>query len=58
MTFLPKCGADKTVFQQTESFSLIKWIHNDFMNVKFGGMRNTQTWSNSTLYYERNLIVV
>ena len=46
MTFLPKCVA-KFVFQQTEGFSLIKWIHNDFMYVRFGDMRDTKTWITS-----------
>ena len=44
MTFLPECGA---VFQ----ISLcIVWIHNDSMYVRFGGIRNTKTWSKSTVY--------
>ena len=37
------------VFQQTEGFSLVAWIHNDFMYVRFGGMRNTKTWSKSNV---------
>ena len=36
------------VFQQTEGFLLIKWVHNDFMYVRSGGMRNTKTWSKSS----------
>ena len=36
------------VFQHTEGFSLIQWIHTDFMFVRFGGMRNAKTWSKST----------
>ena len=49
MTFLPECGADKSfVFQHREGFSLFKWMHNDFMYVRYGGMRNTKTWSKST----------
>ena len=28
-------------------FVLIKWVHNDFMYVRFAGMRNTKTWSKS-----------
>ena len=41
MTFLPECGADKSFFL------LIKWVHNDFMYVRFAGMRNTKTWIKS-----------
>ena len=48
MTFLPECGADILYFSRPEAFSLIKWVHNDFMYVRFGGMRNTKTWSKST----------
>ena len=36
MTFLAKCGTD------TKKVSLIKWIHNDFMYIRFGAMRNTK----------------
>ena len=36
----------QVLFQQTEGFPLIKWIHSDFMYVRFGGMRNTKTSSN------------
>ena len=39
MTFLPECGADS----REKLFSLIKWVHNDFMYVTFAGMRNTKT---------------
>ena len=60
MTFLSKCGADKSfLFQQREGFSLIKWIHNDFMYVRFGGIRNTKTWSKSTHwgeYFEKRIL--
>ena len=48
MGFFPEFSADKSVFQQKEGFSLIKWIHNVFMYARFGGMRNTKTWSKST----------
>ena len=29
-------------------FTPIGWIHNDSMYVRFGGIRNTKTWSKST----------
>ena len=45
MTFLPECGADN--FSRQKLFLLIKWVHNDFMYVRFAGMRNTKTWSKS-----------
>ena len=49
MTFLPECGADKSLyFSRQKLFLLIKWVHNDFMYVRFAGMRNTKTWSKST----------
>ena len=48
MTFLPECGADKSLyFSRQKFFLLIKWVHNDFMYVRFAGMRNTKTWSKS-----------
>ena len=43
MTFFLQFGAERRRF-----LSLIKWIHNDFMYVKFGGIRNTRPWSKST----------
>ena len=47
MTFLPEYVADN-VFQ----ISLcIIWIHNDSMYVRFGGIRNTKTWSKSRLLW-------
>ena len=42
MTFLLECGADKSVFQTSLCSA---WIHNDFIYVRFGGIRNTKTWS-------------
>ena len=49
MTFLPECGADKSIsLDRSFFFLLIKWVHNDFMYVRFAGMRNTKTWSKST----------
>ena len=42
MTFLPECGADSNIPTHL-------WIHNDSMYVSFGGIRNTKTWSKSTL---------
>ena len=47
MTFLPECGA--LYFSRQKFFSLIKWVHNDFMYVRFAGMRNTKTWSKSNV---------
>ena len=44
MTFLPECGAGKSI---EKNLSLFKWMHNDFMYVRFGGMRNTKTWHKS-----------
>ena len=32
--------------------SQIKWIHNDFMYLRFGGKRITKTWSKSNLTEE------
>ena len=34
-------------FSRQKLFLLIKWVHNDFMYVRFAGMRNTKTWSKS-----------
>ena len=48
MTFLPECGAGSI----KKDFSLFNWMHNDFMYVRFGGMRNTKIWSKSRLWYE------
>ena len=47
MTFLPECGADKRTlyFSRQKLFLLLKWVHNNFMYVRFAGMRNTKTWS-------------
>ena len=59
MIFLPECGADKICISLDRSFLLIKWVHNDFMYVRFAGMRNTKTWSksrcNQKSVRERNL---
>ena len=53
MTILPESVADKVfVFQHREGFPLLKWMHNDFMYVRFSGMRNTKTWSKSMMKYE------
>ena len=43
MTFLPECLADTE-----KDFSLLKWMHNDLMYVRFGGMRNAKTLSKSS----------
>ena len=34
-------------FSRQKLFLLIKWVHNDFMYVRFAGMRNTKTCSKS-----------
>ena len=52
MTFLPECGAD-LYFSRQKLFLLVKWVHNDFMYVRFAGMRNTKTWSKSSFPYVR-----
>ena len=46
MTFLPECEADKSIPLES-SFFIIKRVHNDFMYVRFSGLRNTETWSKS-----------
>ena len=33
---------------EEKDFSLFSWMHNDFMYVRYGGMRNTKTWSKSS----------
>ena len=45
MTLFPD-GANKSVFvfHQTVGSPPIRWIHNDSMYVRFGGIRNTKTW--------------
>ena len=35
-------------FSTQKLFLLIMWVHNDFMYVRFAGIRNTKTWSKST----------
>ena len=50
MTFLPEWGTDKMYFSIEKNFSLDKWMHNDFMRVRFSGVRNTQTWGKSRNY--------
>ena len=47
MTFFPEFGDDKNVFHQIVGSPPIRWIHNDFVCVRFGGIRNTKTWSKS-----------
>ena len=44
MTFLPEL-----YFSRQKLFLLIKWVHNDFMYVRFAGMRHTKTcqWGKS-----------
>ena len=37
-------------FSIKKDFTLFKWMHNDFMYVRFGGMRNTKTWSKSNCH--------
>ena len=52
MTFLPECGADKSLYFISDSNSPTHlWIHNDSMYVRFGGIRNTKTWSKSISVY-------
>ena len=58
MTFLPECGADIS----DSNIPTHLWIHNDSMYVRFGGIRNTKTWSKSaeTVVYfisKYNLII-
>ena len=49
MTFLPECGADKSLYFISDSnIPTYLWIHNDSMYVRFGGIRNTKTWSKSS----------
>ena len=45
MTFYQNVGL--TIFHQTVASPLTCWIHNDFMYVRFGRMRYTETWSKS-----------
>ena len=45
MTFLPECGA--VYFISDSNIPTHLWIHNDSMYVRFGGIRNTKTWSKS-----------
>ena len=47
MAFYQNLGLTK-VFYQTVDSSLIRWIHNDSMCVRFGGMRNTKTFGKSS----------
>ena len=48
MTFLPECGADKSLsFISDSNIPTHLWIQNDSMYVRFGGIRNTKTWSKS-----------
>ena len=53
--FFPEFGADKSVFHQTVESPPIRWIHNDSMYVRYGGIRNTRTWSKSK-YYPDNVL--
>ena len=46
--FYQNLGLTK-VFHQTVGSPLIKRIHNESMYVRFGGMRDTKTWSKSTM---------
>ena len=48
MTFLSELKAEFGIFHQTVGSPFIRWIHNDSMYVRFGGMRNTKAWSKST----------
>ena len=39
-------------FSIEQDFPLLKWMHNDFMYVRFAGMRNTETWSKSNKHVD------
>ena len=54
MTFLPECGADKSSDSHIPTHL---WIHNDFMYVRFGGIRSTKTWSKSSNTHEHNGLI-
>ena len=44
MTFFQEFAADKSMH-----FVPIRWIHNDSMYVRIGRIRNTKTWSKSSI---------
>ena len=48
MTFSDFGSHKNFFFHQTVGFPPIRWLHNDFMYVRFGGIRNTKTWGKST----------
>ena len=57
VTFLPECGADKSISSLTVISPPHLWIHNDSMYVRFDGMRNTKTWSKSTLLLVGDIVL-
>ena len=57
MTFFPEFCADKILyFIRQWDPPPIRWIHNDFIYVRYGGIRNTKTWSKSI--QEQNLCLL
>ena len=53
MTFFQEFGAGM-YFTLKVIFSPLWWIHNDSMYVRFGGIRNTKTWSKFSTLPEYN----
>ena len=49
MTFFKNLVLTKVVFHRTIGFPPSEWIHNDSIYIRFGGIRNTMTWSKFTL---------
>ena len=50
MTFYQNLGLTKVfVFHQTVGSPLFRWMQNDSMYFRFGGMKNTETWSKSII---------
>ena len=43
------CMSSDIRFPPPHTHTLIRWIHNDCKYVRFGGMRNTKTWSKSII---------
>ena len=53
--FFQEFGADSYFILAVISTS-ISWIHNDSMYVRFGGIRNTKTWSKSRFHCNENIL--
>ena len=53
MTFFQEFGADKSI-----SSDRSRWLNNDSMYVRFGGIRNTKTWSKSSPMLSQKLAIV